>query len=184
MSGRWSRRSPRASRRSTREYRFIYVNDFSLGLYGMHRAEVVGRSVWELFPYLHDNALGRALRDAMEYGKPNILEYESPAMSRTLEYRVYPTRAGLSFYARNITERKRRERERDGLLEELRTSEQRFRAMFEMNPDAGILTRPDGTLVAVNAAACRMFGYTEEEFKAHWAGHRRRRRPKAGGRHR
>jgi PAS domain S-box-containing protein len=48
--------------------------------------------------------------------------------------------------------------------ETLRESEQRFRALFENDLDAVLLTVPDGTILAANPAACRMFGRAEEEI--------------------
>ena len=42
----------------------------------------------------------------------------------------------------------------------------RFRSLFEQSLDGILLTAPDGAVLAANPAACRMFGYTEEEFRA------------------
>jgi PAS domain S-box-containing protein len=47
-----------------------------------------------------------------------------------------------------------------------RESEARLRSLFEQSLDAVLLTAPDGTVLAANPAACRMFGYTEAEFRA------------------
>jgi PAS domain S-box-containing protein len=54
---------------------------------------------------------------------------------------------------RNITEDK------------LRESEDRYRLLFETSIDASLLTTPDGSVLAANPAACRMFGWKEEEIK-------------------
>lgn len=40
-----------------------------------------------------------------------------------------------------------------------------YRVMIENALDAFFLTKPDGTILDANAAACSMFGYTLEEFK-------------------
>lgn len=40
-----------------------------------------------------------------------------------------------------------------------------YRVMIENALDAFFLTRPDGTILDANAAACSMFGYSLEEFK-------------------
>ena len=47
-----------------------------------------------------------------------------------------------------------------------RASEARFRSLFEHTLDAVLLTTPDGAVLAANPAACRMFGYSEEEFRS------------------
>ena len=58
----------------------------------------------------------------------------------------------------DITERKRVE-------EALRESEEKYRSVFEQSLDALFLTVPDGTIVDVNPAACRIFGMTIQEFR-------------------
>jgi PAS domain S-box-containing protein len=40
----------------------------------------------------------------------------------------------------------------------------RYRSLFDHNLDAVFLTRPDGTVRGANAAACRLFGMSEEEL--------------------
>lgn len=39
-----------------------------------------------------------------------------------------------------------------------------YRAIFENSIDAIFITTPDGSVLSANAAACKMFGYTEEEI--------------------
>lgn len=50
--------------------------------------------------------------------------------------------------------------------EELRESEERYRMIFENSLDAFFLTIPDGTILSVNPAGCRMFGRDETEIKS------------------
>ena len=47
---------------------------------------------------------------------------------------------------------------------ELLKSESRYRMLFENSMDAVLQTRPDGTILAANDAACRLFGMTETEL--------------------
>jgi len=45
-------------------------------------------------------------------------------------------------------------------------SEEKFRSIFENSIDALLLTSPsDGRILAANSAACRVFGYSEEELR-------------------
>ncbi len=46
-----------------------------------------------------------------------------------------------------------------------RESQERYRLLFETSIDAFLLTAPDGSIHAANPAACRMFGWNEEEIK-------------------
>ena len=55
--------------------------------------------------------------------------------------------------------------ERRRAEEALRESEEQLRSLFENSLDAALLTIPEGGVLAANAAACRMFGRTEEELR-------------------
>ena len=46
----------------------------------------------------------------------------------------------------------------------LRESEERYRSLFDNSLDGILLTAPDGSVLAANPAACRMFGRTEEQI--------------------
>jgi two-component system, cell cycle sensor histidine kinase and response regulator CckA len=62
-------------------------------------------------------------------------------------------------YAQDVTERRRAE-------ESLHENEEKFRIAFEHAPVGMSLIRADGTYIAVNPTACRMFGYSKEELLA------------------
>lgn len=49
-------------------------------------------------------------------------------------------------------------------LQELRSSEEKFKALFEQSEDAVFLASPDGAIFGANRGACKMFGMTEEEL--------------------
>lgn len=55
----------------------------------------------------------------------------------------------------------KRQRDAESLRQE---SQERFQKLFETSMDAILLTAPDGTIFAANPAACRIFGYSEEEI--------------------
>jgi len=64
---------------------------------------------------------------------------------------------GVALIARGVRERVEAERK-------LRESEERFREVFENAPVGICVAGADGRYVQVNAAFCRMHGYTEEEL--------------------
>lgn len=57
-------------------------------------------------------------------------------------------------------------RRRFMFTQQLRTSEEKFRALFEQSLDAVFFTSPDGTVFSANRAACVMFGMTELELRS------------------
>jgi len=62
-------------------------------------------------------------------------------------------------HAEDQTDRRRVERE-------LRESEERYRSLFEHSKDAILLTRPDGSILDANPAACEMLGRSLEEVRS------------------
>ncbi len=140
------------------EYRYLVVNAAFERSLGRLRTELIGSTIWEAFPDLSEHQVGRAIRDAMELGRPIIIEYLSPAVKRWLELRVYPGASGVTGYLREIDERKRKEVEREALLAALRESQAGFSAVFEESPFATALTRKaDNTVVRVNRAFLSLF---------------------------
>lgn len=55
-------------------------------------------------------------------------------------------------------------RERDHMEQALRRSEEQFRKVFEESPNGNVLASQDYRLIRVNAALCRMLGYSENEL--------------------
>src|SRR5664280_578702 len=70
----------------------------------------------------------------------------------------------LGTAVRSALERQRLVVERHRAGEALRESEDRYRSLFATSLDAVLLTTPGGEILAANAAACRMFGRSEEEL--------------------
>jgi len=60
--------------------------------------------------------------------------------------------------ARDVTEERR-------IAAELQAAEERFRSFFDAAPIGKCMTAPDGRLLRVNLAFCKMLGYTAEELQ-------------------
>ncbi len=133
------------------EYRYTYANEMACALLGASREDLVGLTPWQVWPTAFETTpAADALRAAMEYGAPSIIEQRGPDGRDWLEDRLYPTRSGVCIYFREINERKRSQA---ALLE----SEDRYRVLVEMHPDA-VMVHTDGTVVFVNPAAVSLFG--------------------------
>jgi PAS domain S-box-containing protein len=100
-------------------YRVTYGNRTGLEYFGLRLEDVLGRAFTDVFPSTRTLPVGQTVRRAMELGIPGIEEFVSPTVGRWIEVRVYPTASGVSLYVRDIEDRKRKERERDELLETL-----------------------------------------------------------------
>ncbi|MBI3898027.1 MAG: GAF domain-containing protein [Gammaproteobacteria bacterium] len=78
---------------------------------GKSRDELLGESIWKVFPDLIGTAFERDLRDAVAKQKPATFEFFYPSWSRWFEIHAYPSATGVVLLIADITERKRAELE-------------------------------------------------------------------------
>ncbi|MGQ7297747.1 SpoIIE family protein phosphatase [Quadrisphaera sp. KR29] len=91
-----------------RSWRFTYVNTHAERLLQMSRGELLGASIWELFPASVSSDFERHYRAAVRTGEPVTFEAHYPApLDAWYEVRAVPTAEGLSVYFLDVTERRR-----------------------------------------------------------------------------
>jgi two-component system, cell cycle sensor histidine kinase and response regulator CckA len=140
------------------QWRYVYVNEAAVRSIGRPREQLLGLSLWEVYPSIIGTELETAYRRAMDQRIPVSLEYRYLTNDTWWANRFSPCTEGLAVFATEVTGRRRAE-------EALRESEQQFRSLFENSIDAILLTIPDGRVLRANPAACKMFGLTEEEIR-------------------
>ncbi|HNW61771.1 MAG TPA: PAS domain S-box protein [Piscinibacter sp.] len=112
---------------------------------------------WELVVSLREGAVLHTpdASSAMALLLGVLLSTSLAAMTRTL--------------VRAAANEARKVREATGQLQaekrSVEQSEQRYRMLFENSLDAVLRTRPDGSVLAANPAACALFGHSEAELK-------------------
>jgi PAS domain S-box-containing protein len=98
-----------------REWRYTYVNDRALRRLeawrgrALTREEILGRSMWELFPDAVGTEVEQRLRAAMGARDPVEFELYFAPTDEWVEARAYPSPSGLSVYYRNVSARRRAE---------------------------------------------------------------------------
>jgi PAS domain S-box-containing protein len=107
------------------DWRYTYVNAAGTRMAHKSREELLGKNVWELWPYLADSPFGAAYRRAAAENVPVQVEafYPEP-LNAWFEVRCYPAPEGLSIFFTDVTKRKQAEEEVQRLNAEL---EQRVR---------------------------------------------------------
>ena len=101
-------------------WRLTYLNERAAEMIDRDAADLLGESIWELFPNVEGTTLGAELRAAMDEGEPRSFEYRLDAIDADLAVNVYPSETGLSVYFLDVTEQNARDRELRELSERLR----------------------------------------------------------------
>jgi PAS domain S-box-containing protein len=97
------------------EWRYTYINDRALRStqewlgWPITREELLGRSLWEVFPENVGTVPYVKYHQAVRERRPVEFETYFAAKDSWFETHVYPSESGLSIYFRTITERKRSE---------------------------------------------------------------------------
>lgn len=89
-----------------RDWNFTYINKEYERIQGRNRAELLGKNVWELFPYGKEHRYfreyGRALREQVSVHFEEFNTFNGMWVSAS----AYPIKSGLAIYFRDITEEK------------------------------------------------------------------------------
>ena len=88
-------------------WRYVYVNQAAVDAIGRPREEILGRTLWELYPDLTGTDLEREFRQAMDRGAHAIFAVHDRTTDTWWENRFQPAPEGLAVFATNITEQKR-----------------------------------------------------------------------------
>lgn len=157
--------APAALAMFDRALRYLAVSRRWLTDYGLHDADVIGRSHYDIFPEIpgrwkevHRRALAgevvRADEDRFERADGSV---------QWLHWEVRPWHAadgavgGIVIFTEDITQRKESEAA-------LRESEARFRRLFEQANDGIFVLTADNCFLEANAASLAMVGYTRDEL--------------------
>jgi len=139
------------------EYRYIYANAHACRLLGRPRDEMLGNKLSALFPKLRGSELERGFRAAMELGRPSAMEWHSPILDAWVETRIYPTSTGVTAYFHDISQRKRKEEERDELLAALQRNQNFLDGVLGSITDNFVTLDQNWQFTFANEAAAAIF---------------------------
>ncbi len=119
--------------------------------------DIIGKSLWEIFPGSEDTLSYRNHYHAMETKQVMHFEDYYPALKIWHEINSYPSENGLSIFFKDITERKESEKR-------IKESEERFKALIENN--RGIISLTDESLNSIyrSPSSTRITGWTQNEM--------------------
>ena len=136
------------------EFQFTYLNGDGERLLGKSKAELLGKTQWDVFPETIGTEIERQYRRAMKERVATIFDSVYPPLETWLEIRVSPsTMGGLLVWLRDITARRQTEMQREGLLREIQAERQILSEIIEKSPVAiSVLRAPDFIYELVNPA--------------------------------
>ncbi|MBU1809166.1 MAG: PAS domain S-box protein [Candidatus Omnitrophica bacterium] len=145
----------------SKDLRYTYWNKASENLTGISAKDALGKSLYELFPDIRGTETEKLYLKALETQQPQsaLNEYRVKDKNFFFEISAYPSNNGLSVFVKDITERKK-------VDEALQEREKRYRAILQTTIDGFWLVSPQGRLLEVNEAYCRMSGYSAQELLA------------------
>ncbi len=140
-----------------KDWKYTYLNSKAEELHGLPANELIGKSIWEVFPDVVTEPFFHSLHKAMETQQPMRVELFYSTRNRWFEDFIYPSSEGVSVYYRDITLQKQAE-------QQLIRSEQQYRSLVEQAADAIIIADLRGRCIDSNTMAEKMTGYGREEL--------------------
>jgi PAS domain S-box-containing protein len=135
------------------EGRFTFVNAGAERLWRHGRAELLGRSIWEVFPEAVRSGMYPAFQRVVSQQTPETFEEYSAALDLWLEFRAYPSAEGLIVSFRDVTDRKR-------LEQALQERGSQTDAIFDALTDGVVVIDATGQVILMNEAYRRLIGYS------------------------
>ena len=147
--------------RFDRDWRVVYMNDEAERINQRPRAEMLGKTAWELFPALVGTQLEAEYRRCVAEQVTVEFDYHYEPWHRWYALKCYPTpEGGLVAFIRDTTEHKAAE-------ERVLASDARLRQVFESNVIGMIRWDLNRSLILdANAEFLRMTGYVRDDVMA------------------
>jgi PAS domain S-box-containing protein len=142
------------------EWRFSYVNAPAERMYGMRREDLLGKDLWDVFPEALGTVFEREYRRAMSDRAQGRVDARFDRLDAWFEVNVFPVSdGGLSFYFRDVSERKLAEAakgRRAEQLEKLAAISARINVARDVDSVLGIVTEEARLLIGTRQAATSM----------------------------
>ena len=142
-----------------RGWRYTYANRQAERFLRKTRQELLGKSLWEMFPPTAESSYHAKFQHVMHQREAVLFEEYYAPLGKWFAVRAHPTQKGIAVFLQDITARKRSE-------EGPRAGEARFRGVFESSLDGILLSNSVRGVIEVNDGLLHMLGYTRAEHLA------------------
>ena len=94
-----------------RDWRYVYLNDKAREFSGKTREEMLGHTLWDVFPGVLGTRLEKELKHVATHRVARHFDFQFMPQGTWLECHAYPSEDGVSLYSRDITVEKRAKQE-------------------------------------------------------------------------
>jgi PAS domain S-box-containing protein len=141
--------------------RYTYWNKASEILTGVRAEDALGKSLLEIFPDTPGlRSAKKVYRNVLrtQQSQTFVNDFDIDGRHYIFEISAYPSRGGISVFARDITERKEME-------EAINLQRAHFQKLFDNSPDAILMMDTNDRAIQANKGFETLFGYSNEEVK-------------------
>lgn len=150
------------------DWKYLYLNNVAEAQSRLNNQKLIGRRFTEVWPGIEDTELYRHLNDCMTKRVPHHFNNEFKYPDGTagwFELRIQPCQEGVLILSIDRTENLLAEKEKKLSEAALLANEEKYRYMFENNPQPmWIYDLETLAFLEVNDAAVSVYGYSKEEF--------------------
>lgn len=139
-----------------KDWRYVYSNKRAEEMFGKSNSDLVGRSIWDVFPNAVGGPFYNAYHQAMDTQKHLSFVNYSIYGKRWLEVNVYPSDSGLTVYFKDINERIEAENA-------ARKSESVRQSIMRSALDAIVCVDKTNKIIVWNSQAEQLFGWKAKE---------------------
>ncbi len=132
-------------------WNYTYMNSKGGEYLNRNPKTIVGNNIWNEFNLKQDSLFRQTCESAVLEKAIKLFSEYVDEFKKWLEFKIYPAQEGLNIFFRDITEQKQAEIN-------LKTSEMRFRNLFESTPDGIIYYDENGLEELFNPSALQILG--------------------------
>ena len=141
-----------------RDWRFVFLNRTAAKAFRMDPSKLLGKNIWEVFPHFKGSPFKKRCYRTMKMKIAELFETTEPFHGDWYEIQMFPTSDGISVSARNISERRLQEQQREQSRDHLNALfEATMRIMAESNPQP-VLDHLCNTALQVTGAKAVLAG--------------------------
>jgi PAS domain S-box-containing protein len=136
-----------------RQWRYTRINEKVIEVTGLAKAQLLGHSIWEVFPDLVGTQFYQQVHQALATQSITHFEYYYPARHQWFDNWVYPSPTDLTLLVSDISH-----------FKQAQESLQLHTHILESIAEGVVISDESGVIVFSNAMFERMFGYAQGEL--------------------